>query len=58
MRFGVIPVRVASGCLVVATCDVCFEEASVALPTMVDQKLKFVIAPAEQVRNAIAAYYP
>ena len=58
MRFGVIPVRVSDGALVVATSDVCFEEAVVGLPPLVNLKLKFVLAPQEQVQRALTVYYP
>jgi Type II secretion system (T2SS), protein E, N-terminal domain len=58
MRFGVLPVRVADGALVVATSDVCFEEASVGLPPLVHLKLKFVLAPQAQIQQALATYYP
>lgn len=58
MRFGVIPVRVSDGALVVATSDICFEEAVVGLPPLVNLKLKFVLAPQQQVQRALAVYYP
>ena len=58
MRFGVIPLRVAGGVLVVATSDLCFDEAVVGLPPLLHHKLKFVLAPQEQVRSALAVYYP
>ena len=58
MRFGVIPLRVTEGALVVATSDLCFEEASVGLPPLVELKLKFVLAPQEQVQRALVSYYP
>ena len=58
MRFGVIPLRVSEGALVVATSDVCFEEASVGLPPLLDLKLKFVLAPQHQIQEALAHYYP
>ena len=58
MRFGVIPLRVADGALVVATSDACFEEAIVGLPPLVNLRLKFVLAPQGQIRAALMAYYP
>jgi type IV pilus assembly protein PilB len=58
MRFGVIPLRVSGGALVVATSDLCFEEASVGLPPLVNLKLKFVLAPQEQIHRALGMYYP
>jgi hypothetical protein len=58
MRFGVIPLRVSEGALLVATSDVCFEEAVVALPPLVELKLKFVLAPQHQIQQALAHYYP
>ena len=58
LRFGVLAVRVSEGALVVATSDLCFEEASVALPPLVHLKLKFVLAPQAQVQRFLATYYP
>jgi len=58
MRFGAIPLRVAEGALVIATSDVCFEEAIVGLPPLVHLKLKFVLAPQEQIQRALVTYYP
>ena len=58
MRFGVIPLRVSEGVLVVATSDACFQEATVALPPLVHLKLKFVLADERQIEGALAAYYP
>lgn len=56
-RLGVIAVRASQGQLVVATSDVCFEEAAVALPTLITTKLKFVLADAALVQDAIERYY-
>ena len=58
MRFGVMPIRVVTGTLMVATSDVCFEEAVVGLPPLVHLKLKFVLAPQDQIQRALATYYP
>jgi type IV pilus assembly protein PilB len=58
MRFGVIPLRVAPDALIVATSDLCFEEAVVGLPPLVELKLKFVLAPQEQIQQALMRYYP
>ena len=58
MRFGVVPLRVITGALLVATSDVCFEEAVVGLPPFVHLKLKFVLAPQDQIQRALATYYP
>lgn len=58
MRFGVIPVRVADGALVVATSDLCFEEAVVGLPPLVHLRLKFVLASQQEIQSALATYYP
>jgi type IV pilus assembly protein PilB len=57
LKFGAIPVRVAGELLVVATSDLCFEEAVVGLPPLLNLKLKFVLAPQEQIQLALAAYY-
>ena len=56
-RLGVIAVRASHGQLVVATSDVCFEEAVIVLPTLIKTKLKFVLADASQVQEAIDQYY-
>jgi hypothetical protein len=58
MQFGVIPIRVAGDLLVVATSDLCFEEAVVGLPPLLHLKLKFVLAPQQQIQKALATYYP
>jgi hypothetical protein len=57
MRFGAIVVRASKDQLVVATSDVCFEEASLALPAIVNTKIKFVLADARQIQEAIEHYY-
>ncbi|HTL29386.1 MAG TPA: hypothetical protein VL282_09195 [Tepidisphaeraceae bacterium] len=56
-RFGVIALRTSPGLVVVATSDVCFEEASIALPTIIKRKIKFVLADAKQIQEAVDFYY-
>lgn len=59
MRLNVIPIRVAGDLLVVATSDQNTSDAATALATIVvKQKIRFVIAPAEQIKIALMAYYP
>ena len=58
LRFGVIPIRVAGTTLIVATSQLCFEEATVGLPQMLKLNLKFVLAEREQIQRALAVYYP
>lgn len=57
MKFGAIAIRSSHDQLVIATSDVCFEEAAIALPTIVRTKIKFVIADAQQIQAAIDHYY-
>lgn len=58
VRFGAIPVRVSGGTLVVATSQICFEVAVTGLAQLIHLKMKFVIAPEEQMQRALAMYYP
>ncbi len=58
IQFGVIPLRVSAGALLVATSDTFFDEAVVGLPPLVPFKLKFVLASLAQVQRALAMYYP
>jgi hypothetical protein len=57
MKFGAIAIRAGQGQLVVATSDVCFDEAAMALPTLVKTKIKFIIADAKQIQEAMDHYY-
>jgi hypothetical protein len=56
-RFGVIAIRASKDQIIVATSDVCFDEAATALPTLVQTKLKFVLADAKQIQDAMEMYY-
>ncbi len=52
-----IPVRSTDTHLVIATSEAGFDEAAVQLPEAMNRRLKFVIAPHEQIISAIEAYY-
>jgi hypothetical protein len=57
VRCTAIPVRQTETHLVIATSEEDFDEAAVQLPESMNRRLKFVIAPREQVISAIEAYY-
>ncbi len=57
MKFGVIVIRSSHDQLVIATSDICFEEAAIALPSIVSTKIKFVVADAQQIQAAMDHYY-
>lgn len=54
---GAVAVRCTDTHLVVATSDVGFERTAAELPHHVSRRLRFVIAPPEQVERAVRAYY-
>jgi hypothetical protein len=56
-KFGAIAIRSSHDQLVIATSDLCFEEAAIALPTIVNTRIKFVIAEANQIQEAMDHYY-
>jgi hypothetical protein len=57
VRCTALPVRQTETHLVIATSHEGFDEAAVQLPPLLHRKLRFVIAPREQVRQAIETYY-
>ena len=56
-KFGAIPIRVGENEIVVATSELCFEEASIGIPSILNRTVKFVLAEEDQVHRAIARYY-
>lgn len=56
-KFGSIPIRASEGEIVVATSELCFEEASVGIPSILNRSVKFVLADQDQIQRAIARYY-
>jgi hypothetical protein len=57
-QLGVIPVRVASDAVLVATADTAPEHASEALSRHLHRRIKFVRADREQLLQMIETYYP
>ena len=57
-RFGVVPLRRVGQQLVLATTETGLALASAELPKLLDKQVKFVVADAGQLNEAIAAYYP
>lgn len=56
-KFGTIPIRASGGEIVVATSELCFEEASIGVPSILNRAVNFVLADADQIQRAIARYY-
>ena len=57
-QYGVIPVRVASDAVLVATSDTAPEHASEPLSRHLHRRIKFVHAQREQLLHMIEVYYP
>jgi hypothetical protein len=55
-KFGALVIRSSHDQLIVATSDAHFEEAAVALPAILNLKIKFVIADAKQIEEAMDRY--
>ena len=58
IEFRSIPVRASADELVVATADPSYGQALTELPRRLDRRVKFVLADAAQVEQAIRTYYP
>ena len=57
-RMRVVPLRTAGDELVVAAEEATLERARARLPGLLKRKVRFVIAPQDQVQSALMAYYP
>jgi len=56
-EYAVIPIRIYGEQLVLAATDESQPRASVELPQLVRKSIRFVLAPEQQIRDAIAAHY-
>jgi len=57
-RLGVLPVRVASDIVLIATCDSSPDHMSDALNELLHRRVKFVQVEREQLARMIETYYP
>ena len=57
-RMRAVPVRTAGEDLVVAAEEATLERAAKRLPRLLGRKVRFVVAPADQIQSALTAYYP
>jgi hypothetical protein len=58
VQFRAVPLRCHEEQLVVAACERGLARASAELPGLTGKQVKFVVAEATQIDEAIAAYYP
>jgi len=56
-EFGIVPVRVIDDQLIIATCDEAIGRAEAELPQLLNRKIAFVLADADQIARAILRYY-
>lgn len=56
-KFGAVPIRLSDDEILIATTELCFEQASNGLPALLHRKVKFVLADPDQIQRAIVRYY-